>query len=84
MVTVRGALVTPTTCWPKFSEVTLEMSTPLTTTPLPDRGIAVGELLAVLLTVSVVLTVPAVVGKKATLNWTLCPGLIDVIPVPEI
>lgn len=44
-------------------------------TPLPDRGIVAGEPVALLVTVTLPLALPAAVGVKMTLKVMICDGV---------
>ena len=50
-------------------------------TPVPESAIVAGELFAVLVTVTVPVLFPAIVGLNTTLNVRFCP-LLKVIGTP--
>jgi hypothetical protein len=69
-------LLLPTTTLPKATLVGLAVSEELAATPVPVRGMVVGELGALLVSTTLPLTLPAVVGANTAVNVALCPAPI--------
>src|SRR5262249_10328537 len=72
MVTVRVA-EEPVLTLPKFTLLVLNVKIPAAATPVPLRAMLAGEFGALLVTVTVPLRLPAVVGEKIALNVVLAP-----------
>jgi len=68
-------MLLPTDTLPKLRLVGLAESCSVAATPLPLRGIAVGEPGALLTSETLPVTLPAPAGAKATLKFVLCPGV---------
>ena len=77
MVTAIGVLGDPTACCPKSSELGLVARTPAGNTPEPLKLTVWGELLAVLVMVSVAAKTVAVAGENETFTWMLCDGPME-------
>lgn len=68
-------LLRPTLTLPKVKLLALVLSWAVAVAPVPDRAIVVGELLALLETETLPVTLPAAVGAKATFSVAVCPGV---------
>jgi|SRR6266568_478792 len=81
----------PRFTFPKAKLVELAVSCRVAATPVPLRGMAIGELGALLAKDTLPVALPALAGAKATLKFALCPGLrargrakpLTVKPLPE-
>src|SRR3989449_10701390 len=74
-VTVCGALLLPTVTFPKLKLVGLAVRRKVEVTPVPLNAMVEGELGASLTSERLPVTLPALVGAKATLKLVLCPAL---------
>src|SRR2546425_3321327 len=74
-VTVCGVLWLPTVTFPKLRLVGLAVRRKVEVTPVPLNAMAEGELGASLTSERLPVTLPALVGAKATLKLVLCPAL---------
>lgn len=79
-------MVVPTTTFPKLA--LLGVTESCGCTPVPDSAMVVGELVALLNTVTLPVKPPEVAGPKITLNVALCPavnvsgGVRPLVPKP--
>lgn len=67
-------LVLPTRMLPKLKLLILGDSRKVCATPVPDRAIVVGELVALLTAETLPVSLPAAAGEKATVNVAACPS----------
>src|SRR5215471_14826932 len=76
-VTVWGLLVLPTLTLPKLRLVglTLRRTLPPVLTPVPERETVAGELVALLTTERLPVTLPVVEGVKVTLKVAVWPAV---------
>ena len=74
METVFELLVVPTRTLPKLKLVVLGVSWSVWATPLADKAIVAGEFVALLMTETLPVTLPAVSGVKVMVKLALCPA----------
>jgi hypothetical protein len=68
-------LLRPTFTLPKLKLLGLAVSCAVGVAPIPDKEIVAGELVALLATETLPLTLPGALGAKATFSVAVCPGV---------